>query len=285
MRLQDYDHGQRYVATLLDTQRITPEGGVEVRELRLELAAPDFRGTAGQSVGVIVPGPHALGHAHHFRLYSLAADCEPDASGIAHVTLCVRRCNYIDEYSGEEYRGVASNYLCDLKPGDRITINGPFGLPFEIPEDPATDLLLISMGTGIAPFRAFVAGLYRRHPDWQGKVRLFHGAMSGLELLYMNDERDDFGEYYDRATFQAFKALSPRPHWADPVAMDYAIEERAAEVQDMLSGDTCRVYVAGKSDILETLDKVFAGLAGSMDAWRERKEQLRAERRWFELVY
>ena len=110
MRLQDYDHGQRFVATLLATQRITPAGSVEVRELRLELAAPDFRATAGQSVGVIVPGPHALGHAHHFRLYSLAADCEPDASGIAHVTLCVRRCNYVDEYSGEEYRGVASNY-------------------------------------------------------------------------------------------------------------------------------------------------------------------------------
>ena len=83
--------------------------------------------------------------------------------------------------------------------------------------------------------------------------------MSGLELLYMNDERDDFAQYYDRETFQAFKALSPRPHWADPSRWDYAIEERAAEVQDMLAGDNCRVYVAGKSDILETLDKVFAG--------------------------
>ena len=111
------------------------------------------------------------------------------------------------------------------------------------------------------------------------------GAMSGLELLYMNDERDDFGDYYDRATFQAFKALSPRPHWADPIAMDYAIEERAAEVREMLAGESCRVYVAGKADILETLDRVFAGLAGSPDAWQERKERLRAERRWFELVY
>lgn len=285
MRLQDFDHGQRYVATLRSTERITPAGGVEVRELRFDIAAADFRGTAGQSVGVIVPGPHALGHAHHFRLYSLAADCEPDASGIAHLTLCVRRCNYIDEYSGEQYRGIASNYLCDLKPGATVTINGPFGLPFEIPADPATDLLLISMGTGIAPFRAFVAGLYRRHPDWKGRVRLFHGAMSGLELLYMNDERDDFSEYYDRATFQAFKALSPRPHWADPIAMDYAIEERAEEVWQMLAGEKSRIYVAGKADILATLDKVFTRLAGSPEAWAARKEELRAARRWSELLY
>lgn len=285
MRLQDYDHGKRYAARLARSERITPPGSIEVRELHLEVAAADFRASAGQSVGVIVPGPHALGHAHHFRLYSVAADCEPDAAGLARPTLCVRRCNYIDDYSGEEYRGIASNYLCDLAPGASITINGPFGLPFEIPEDPATDLLLISMGTGIAPFRAFVAALYRRQPDRAGRVHLFHGAASGLELLYMNDERDDFGEYYDRGTFQAFKALSPRPHWADPIAMDYAIEERAAEVWEMLAGAHARVYVAGKAEILAILDRVFAELAGSPAEWQERKARLKEERRWVELVY
>ena len=46
------------------------------------------------------------------------------------------------------------------------------------------------MGTGIAPFRAFVKHLYRDIGDWRGQVRLFYGARSGLELLYMNDEVD-----------------------------------------------------------------------------------------------
>ena len=51
--------------------------------------------------------------------------------------IAVRRCSYLDSYSGEEYKGVASNYLCDLKPGDTLSITGPFGLVFEVPESEA----------------------------------------------------------------------------------------------------------------------------------------------------
>ena len=57
--------------------------------------------------------------------------------------------------------------------------------------------------------------------------RLLYGARSGLELLYMNDKRDDFSLYYDEESFEAFQALSPRPNWADPIAWDHAIEERS----------------------------------------------------------
>lgn len=57
MRLRDYDHGRRYVATLLDSQRLTPEGSIEVRELRLELAVPDFRAAALVRAGLLTSEP------------------------------------------------------------------------------------------------------------------------------------------------------------------------------------------------------------------------------------
>ena len=41
MRLQDYDHGKRYAARLARSERITPPGSVEVRELHLEVAAEE----------------------------------------------------------------------------------------------------------------------------------------------------------------------------------------------------------------------------------------------------
>ena len=285
MRLEDFDTGISYNARVLSSQRITPaNSSEEVREIVLEVEREHFDYQPGQSIGVIVSGDHPQGHKHHFRLYSVA-DTPPSTAGKPRVTLCVKRCNYIDEYSGERYEGISSNYLCDRREGDVITINGPFGIPFEVPKDRATDLLLIGMGTGIAPFRALIKHIYQDVKDWQGRVRLFYGAQSGLELLYMNEEKDDFSQYYDQATFEAFQALSPRPNWADPIAMDYALEQRSEEILSMLENPHTRVYVAGRADILDTLDRVFSRMIGSGEQWARRKAELKAGKRWVELVY
>ncbi|MCB1007261.1 MAG: ferredoxin-NADP reductase, partial [Acidobacteria bacterium] len=102
---------------------------------------------------------------------------------------------------------------------------------------------------------------------------------------YMNDEQDDFVQYYDRETFEAFKALSPRPSWADPIAWDQAIEARGEELWSMLGDPRTYVYVAGIADSLADLDNVFSKLAGSPEKWKRRKAELRAGGRWVELVY
>ena len=246
MRLEDYPTEPRYPATVLKSEEITEEGsGVEVRELVLEVDGHEFDFEIGQSVGVLVEGSGDFGKTVHHRLYTVADT--PTTDGNPEITLIVRRCNYIDDYSGEEYIGVNSNYLCDRRPGDRIT--GPFGMPFSVPADKNANLLLIGLGTGIAPFRALVKHIYNNVGDWNGKVRLLYGAHSGLELLYMNSKRDDFTNYYDEETFKAFKALSPRPNWADPIAWDLAIEDRADEILNLLSDEHTHVYVAGQKRI------------------------------------
>ena len=228
MRLEDYPKEPRYTATVLKTEPITEEGAeVEVRELVMEIDKPGFSFEVGQSIGVLVEGAAEFGKPLHQRLYTVADAPGAAADGKPEVTIVVRRCSYIDDYSGEEYIGVNSNFLCDRKPGDQVIITGPFGIPFKVPEDRTANLILIGMGTGIAPFRALVKHIYKNVPDWKGKIWLLYGAQSGLELLYMNKQRDDFTNYYDEDTFQAFKALSPRPEWADPIAWDYAIEDRA----------------------------------------------------------
>ena len=286
MRLEDYPTEPRFSATVLSTEEITDEGAdVEIRELVLEVENHEFDFAVGQSIGVLASGPAEFGRSVHHRLYTVADTPLPKELGKPEITIVVRRCNYIDDYSGEEYIGINSNFLCDRKVGDKVMITGPFGIPFTVPEDKSANLILIGMGTGIAPFRAFVKHIYQNVRGWKGKVLLLYGAHSGLELLYMNNKRDDFSNYYDEETFEAFKALSPRPTWADPIAWDFAIEDRAGEIRDLLSDEHTYIYVAGQKRIRDALDKLFGEMSGSSAIWQKRKAKLAEQDRWVELLY
>ena len=80
-------------------------------------------------------------------------------------------------------------------------------------------------------------------------------------------------------------ALSPRPSWSDPIAWDYAIEERADEIADMLTDKHTYVYVAGLRPVRDALDELFSKLHGSTEAWTKLKAELIAQGRWVELLY
>ena len=285
-RLEEYDTQERFRATVVSTVRITPpETDIEVREITLDLDRPGFELALGQSVGVFAPGDKAFGKADHFRLYSVADLPARGSEGLPRIKIAVRRASYIDKYSGEEYPGIASNYLCNLKPGDTIAMSGPYGLVFELPDDMSANLILIGTGTGIAPFRAFVKHLYQNVPEWKGTITLFYGARSGLELLYMNDERDDFTQYYDEETFQAFKALSPRPAWGESIDWEGALAQRGEELWKLLEQANTYVYVAGLEKMRGELDDAFARIAGSEQKWARRRAELVAGGRWVEVLY
>ena len=281
MRIEDYDTNERFTAKVVSSERLTPpESEAEVREIVLELSQ-DMDLQVGRSIGVLAPGQSEFGQSEHLRLYSVASVPE----GKHRLSIAVRRCSYIDTYSGERHPGVASNYLCDARPGDTINLTGPFGLPFEVPRDPDADLVMIATSTGIAPFRAFVRHLYEEHPEWTGRIWLFYGGRSGLDLAYLNDERDDFAQYYDKPTFEAFTALSARPHWSRRIDWDKAVGDRGAELWHMLQSPRTVVYVAGLESVSDELDVVFEGLAGSEEEWQRRKAELTAGGRWVELLY
>ncbi len=281
--LADYKTDHQYQAVVKKTERLTPAETEEVREIMLEVQQSDFKVDVDMSFGVLVKTADEFGKTEHHRLYSVA-DLPAKKNGKPLVTMLVKRCSYVDEFSGELFQGVASNYLCDRKVGDKITITGPFDLPFAVPEDKTANLILIGMGTGIAPFRAFVKHIYREVKDWEGKIRLFYGARSGLELLYLNDKDGDLTNYYDEETFEAFHALSPRPHWSDPIALDKALEERAAEIVEMLSQTNTYIFVAGYEKINEMLNKAFSNILGK-EKWALRKAELVAGKKWAEVIY
>ena len=282
--LSDYNTEKRYQAAVKNTVRLTPEDTEEIREIKLEVNNPEFECQVDQSFGVLVDTDGEFGSSQHLRLYSVA-DLPAKKNGKSHITFLVKRCTYVDEFNGELYQGIGSNYLCDRKKGDVITITGPFDLPFTIPEDKTSNIILIGMGTGIAPFRAFVKHIYENVRDWKGKIRLFYGARSGLELLYLNDKDGDLTNYYDEGTFKAFRALSKRPEWKDPIELDASISENAEEILDIMAYSNTYIYVAGYKKINENLDRAFSLILGSKEKWKSRKAELIAGGKWAEVIY
>jgi ferredoxin--NADP+ reductase len=285
MRLRDYDTTNQMSATVVSSTRITPDDSeTELRHIDLAVDSIDFSYQVGQSIGVLVPGPHEYGQKEYLRLYSIAGGRRADDFKPV-ISLCVKRCFYIDDFSGERYEGKASNYLCDLKEGDAVTLVGPYNLAFALPKEKDANLLMIGLGTGIAPFRAFIKHIYNELGGWEGDVRLYHGAMKGIELAYMNDQNADLKYYYDEETFKAFEALSPRAHFDVPVDLEGAIAKNADEVWTLLQDPKTYVYVAGLKQISELLDEALVKIVGSPAEYEQQKAKMKEERRWAELIY
>ncbi len=282
MKIEELELGQRWPARLVENNRLTPpDAREEVHELVLEVKedpAREFR--AGQSIAVLVAGPHDFGQRRHIRLYTVAKT--PAEAGHGRFSVCVRRCSYLDPYSGERFPGIASNFLCDLPAGSELLLGGPVGLPFVIPEDPHAPLLIVGLGTGIAPFRDLVRVLYEeRH--WQGKVMLFHGARVGLETVY-RDAMAAMSKSSPSRLAQV-EVRSPRPAWDDPADLAEAVRRHQAEVWELLSEPDVHVYMAGLAMIEQQFDAALAEAAGSAATWAERKAELVAEDRWMTLLY
>ena len=102
--------------------------------------------------------------------------------------------------------GKMSSYIFGLKPGDDVTISGPFGDFFAKETD--TEMVFIGGGAGMAPMRSHIFDQFRRLHT-KRKVSFWYGARSLNEAFYA----EDFNEIQnENASFKWHLALSePRP--------------------------------------------------------------------------
>jgi len=212
----------------------------------------------GQSYGVIPPGINPKnGKPYTNRLYSIASTRYGDDKKGTTTTLCVRRAVYwCPELKAEDpaKKGVCSNYLCDSKPGDEIKLTGPAGKVMLMPEkNPATDLIMIATGTGIAPYRSFLRRLFVEDTPAAK-------AFTGLAWLFLGVANKD-ALLYD-AEWSAIKAKKP-----DNFRVDYALSRE----QNNKKGG--KMYIQDKveesaDEVFERMDKgahiYFCGLKGMM---------------------
>lgn len=80
--------------------------------------------------------------------------------------------------------GIMSSYIFNLKPGDKVTISGPFGEFFA--RVTQNEMVFIGGGAGMAPMRSHIFDQLRRLKS-KRKITFWYGARSLREMFYVND--------------------------------------------------------------------------------------------------
>ena len=114
--------------------------------------------------------------------------------------------------------GIASSYVFTRKPGDKVTISGPYGeflLPKDDPED--MEYIFVGGGAGMAPLRSHIMQLFKTLKTGR-KVNFFYGARALVEAFYL----EDFAELErDFPNFKFHLALDRPDPAADAAGVPY----------------------------------------------------------------
>ena len=115
--------------------------------------------------------------------------------------------------------GIASSYIFSKKPGDTVTISGPYGEFFINHSD--AEMLYVGGGAGMAPMRSHLYHLFRTLKTGR-KVTFWYGGRSKRELFYL----DHFKSL--EKDFKNFKFY---------VALSEPLEEDNWKVRESLDGE------------------------------------------------
>jgi ferredoxin-NADP reductase len=214
----------KFEVRLVQTREIAPE----VRHFCFEVPGVEtFHFEPGQFVSFEAN----LNGNHITRAYSIASP-----PGGNWFELCLNRVR----------EGHFSPHLFELKPGDQVTMHGPYGA--FVFRQPATDAVLVATGTGIAPFRSML------------RARLLYDIRSRLKLLF--GVRHEYGILY-RSEFEELAMKHPNfKFWPTLSRPADAWTGRSGHVQahleEALEGRTdVQVYICGLKVMVDDVRRIL----------------------------
>jgi benzoyl-CoA 2,3-dioxygenase component A len=232
-------------ATVVGNARVTAVGkDYDTHHVVLDFGAMPFPVLEGQSIGILPPGLDGQDRAHHARQYSIASPRNGERPGYNNLSLTVKR--VLEDHQGQPVRGVASNYLCDLQVGDKVSVIGPFGASFLMPNHPRSNIVMICTGTGSAPMRAMTEWRRRQSGKFEGgKLMLFFGARTQEELPYFGPLQN-----LPKGFIDCNFAFSRTPGQPKRYVQDL-MRERAADLGNLLKDPNTCFYVCGLKSMEE----------------------------------
>ncbi|TGM23589.1 ferredoxin-NADP reductase [Leptospira selangorensis] len=234
-------------------KRLPKEGDAAVHRITIAIDHAVYPYMIGQSAGIIPPGldpeKQAKGLAdasYTVRLYSIASPSYSFGQTKDNIEFIVKRDNVYDENGNLLHKGVCSNYLCDLKPGDVVTMTGPAGKKFLLPQTDFTgDIFFFATGTGISPFFGMVEELLvQKLIRFQGHLWLIYGAPYSDEIVLRDYFEEKTKEYPNFHFVTAISREDKNPFDGGKMYISHRAKENAESIKNAVNGNG-KFYICG----------------------------------------
>jgi len=266
-----FRRGRPAIATVQGNYRITgADTESDIRHIVLGFGHTQFPFLEGQSIGIAPPGERSGGKLHDIRLYSIASGREGEKRGGNNLALTVKRVP----------GGVGSNYMCDLRVGDKVEVTGPFGATFLMPNAHDANVMMICTGTGSAPFRAFTEQRRRTGQNAAGRFLLFFGARTPQELPY-------FGplQKVPNSLLEKHLVFSRVPG-ADKEYVQDRIRKEGRDAAELLKSPKTHIFICGLKGMEGGVDEALADVCRKQRLdWAALKVEMRNQGRFHVETY
>ncbi len=286
-----YKPKKPFVGKCTEIYDLVDEGGIGTcRHMTFDLSGGDLYYFEGQSIGIIPPGEDEKGKPHKLRLYSIASTRHGDNLEDNTVSLCVRKLEYEDPETKEHVEGTCSSFLCNLNPGDDVSIMGPVGKEMLLPDDEDANVIMIATGTGIAPFRAYLWRMFLegdKNPDYnyKGKAWLFFGIPKTENILY-KEQLEEMASKHDNFRMDYAISREQKNSEGGRMYIQHRIAEHADELWEMMQNPKTHTYICGLKGMEGGIDEALSAAAAKHDVnWDEYRKAMKKEDRWHVETY
>lgn len=170
------------------------------------------------------------------RAYSMAN--YPDEKGIVKFNI---RCATPPPNNLSLPAGQMSSWVFSLKPGDKVTVFGPFGEFFAKETD--SEMVFVGGGAGMAPMRSHIFDQLKRLKT-DRKVSFWYGARSLREVFYA-DEYDALAEEFPNFSWHlALSDAQPEDNWTGMTGFIHNVVQDNY-LKDHAAPEDCEYYMCG----------------------------------------
>lgn len=157
--------------------------------------------------------------------------------------------------------GIMSSYIFNLKPGDDVTISGPFGEFFA--RDTDKEMIFVGGGAGMAPMRSHIFDQFRRIKT-KRKVTFWYGARSKREMFYVEDFEAIQAENENFKWYVALSDAQPEDNWTGYTGFIHNVLFEKY-LKDHPNPEDCEYYLCGPPIMNESVINMLISLGVERD--------------------